>query len=100
MKSHTNYSFNSIFQVSCRICKCKFPNRSELFKHRKIHHNQIGHGLQEFPFNDHDDAPWIMSDGSVDIQLKEEYILNKDIILHEFEEGVYIFSYYPNLFIK
>lgn len=75
-----------IFQISCRLCKCKFANRSELFKHRKIHHSQVGYGLHNMPFTD-EDAPWLMSDGTVNIPLKEEYILNKDIILQDFEEG-------------
>lgn len=76
-----------MFQIKCRKCGCCFDNRKHLFTHQKIHHYQFGSGdLQQIPFND-DDAPWKMEDGTTDLEMKAEYHLNRDIILHKSEEG-------------
>lgn len=82
-----------MFQIKCRKCNCCVDNRRDLFAHQKIHHSQIGYGdLQRMPF-DHTDVPWMMDDGSIDVEMKIEYDLNIDLILHKSEEGEYIYIY-------
>ena len=76
-----------LFQISCKHCDCCFANRRDLYQHKKIHHVQIGSGdLQDVPFSE-ENAPWRSIDGDLDIKMKQEYEINKDVILHKSEEG-------------
>lgn len=42
--------------------------------------------LQDMPF-DEENAPWKMDDGTIDFDLKEEYMINSSVIRHNSEEG-------------
>ena len=88
----------------CRKCKRTFPNRSELYYHQRLQHDQIGGGSGEklnfqFPIWEVENRspPWENDDGEiVNKELKSVYDLHKSLILQKNEKGklvkVYSFS--------
>lgn len=43
--------------------------------------------MKNTPYDD-GEAPWDLEDGTINMKLKEEYDVNREVILHGDEEGI------------
>jgi hypothetical protein len=69
--------------LHCHRCTAIFKNRSALYRHFMLQHNQSGGNLQEFPWRPNNE-PWLI-DGKIDNDFKETYLMHMKIILQNHE---------------
>jgi hypothetical protein len=79
--------------IHCHHCTAVFKNKSALYRHYMIHHNQIENQLQNLPFN-LDQAPWII-DGKIDQDFKMAYEMHMRLILanHKISPATSIYNF-------
>jgi hypothetical protein len=82
-----------IKNIHCHHCAAVFKNKSALYRHYMIHHNQMDDQLQNLPFNV-DQAPWII-DGKIDQDFKMTYEMHTRLILanHKISPATSIYNF-------